>query len=188
MSNRANHGSGITLSSETITPAQLRQLAEAADGGRHEEQVVIRRPDGSIRLTSDVSSIKPDDTVLLRISGTDEGHKPPDNFSLVMRLDGAERELRGRYDSLFWSVSALRKFALPYYMSYDETAEKCQMLLSRFKNDPAMVAIAHSPSSDPTRIYGGGSHIVDDPFPGLEALVAADGALKSTGPIGRRLG
>lgn len=184
MSKHTDSGNAATTAVESITPAQLRQLAEAADGRRHEEQVVVRCADGSIMVTADMSRLTADDTVLLRISGTDEGVKEPNNFSLLMRLGGAEEELRARYDSLFWSVSALRKFALPYYMSYDETGEKCNMLLSRFKAEKRLVAIAHSPSSDPTRIYGG-EGLVDDPFPGLEELVVmTDGRIKSAGPVG----
>lgn len=187
MNDPASGSRAAAPSADTITPAQLRWIAEAADGMRHQEQVVVRCADGSIKVTADVNGVARDETVLLRIAGTEEGQKEADNFSLVMTAGGPAKELRKVYDSLFWSVSALRKFALPYYMSYDETGAKCQALLSRFKAERNLVAIGHSPTSDPYRIYSGEKLLDGDPFPGLDMLVSEGGRIESAGPVGRFL-
>lgn len=185
MSKPANGSRTVDATAGAITPAQLRWLAEAADGLRHQEQVVVRCANGSIKVTADVNDIPPGDTVLLRIAATTEGQKEPNNFSLIMKHGNSENELRTRYDSLFWSVSALRKFALPYYMSYDESGEQCRTLIQKFKNEAKLVAIGHQPNSDPYIIESGEKFLRDDPFPGLDALVEEGGVIKSAGPVAR---
>ena len=84
------------------------------------------------------------------------------SVTLAIRQGGETREVRldGReYDSVLWSLSAIDKFAVPYYARADG-AEFAAELRRRVMAGP-VCAIAHYPTSEP--------YEVDDPFEGYGA-------------------
>ena len=56
-------------------------------------------------------------------------------------------DLRGLADSIFWSLSAVQKFVLPYYASFKEPSE-LQKLVTDFSTRETVVAYIHLPNSE----------------------------------------
>ncbi len=137
----------------------LRRLAEAADGligpkwivasytlinGEHD---IVGRPyDSRAEAQSYVPNADYDVFGPYGLVTTRTPHPPIERFGIHIE-GGAVMEIRGEdFDAFFWSESALRKFALPYYANV-VSPEYAIRLREQFM-DPNVVMMAHDPMTE----------------------------------------
>jgi hypothetical protein len=101
--------------------AELRRVAEAADGLRDQElTLVIRRtsPTATPRLEIVPSSARSaDDVVVCPVETHNVMRERPRPFRVLLQVTERDRplEIQVAYDALFWSEPAIEKFFFPYY-------------------------------------------------------------------------
>jgi hypothetical protein len=143
----------------TLDAAILRQLAEAASGIRDKDlYFVVRRgasPGSDMAfeiLYADPGTV-PDATVIRCRTARITPDKPVSQLALTMDSGAVSENLAKIADAVFWSESALQKFAVPYYASVggDRALSRIADLITTFsKSDVA--AMVHLPKSDYTTV------------------------------------
>jgi hypothetical protein len=103
----------------TISAAKLRKLAEAADGQRDQDMVLVLRED-EYELVKAEEVRPPDRTNLSGLTVRTRTGRPAGSPTLsqvtIMGEDvDGERNVHADLDALFWSESAIEKFVVPYY-------------------------------------------------------------------------
>lgn len=135
-----------------FTAQELRLMAEAADGMRGEDLVLIskNRDDGS-GVVLDVIPEKDLDSALhkelLKCRTDLKVGNPPtiEHIKIKAKDNQKEESLLDRCDALFWTESAVEKFVIPYYvgvLGLHSTVE-----VWRAFDDPKVYALAHLPRS-----------------------------------------
>jgi len=174
------------------TSAQvLKRLAEVADGFRDEqprfvhvhadrpfqEPVLVEHP-GSPARSPKAGYVRfgpivtPQDKI---------PEKSGQVTSIVVTVDlGAgkiiKKTLEGQYDSLFWSMSAIDKFVIPYYVAAADH-EYAGSMRSIFADAPEVVMLGHPPDSSTEAIqvvYRVGDTLLEEGLTSFLRRFAAD--------------
>ena len=99
-----------------IEANELRRLAETADGLRNQDRVLVKRAD--VHMVVAASDVLGTDTRLIELRTNDEVAPQRPAFGIELTISGGPSTgLGSRNDSLFWSLSAVDKFMIPYYAS-----------------------------------------------------------------------
>ena len=132
---------------------QLRALAESAHGMsekrigvKHDGRSFLVEEQGVVGsdyvITAEGEGIQKNDFKVL-IPGTDLAKLA----AIIGKPVPPDGDLRWLADSIFWSLSAVQKFVLPYYASFKEP-KVLQDLVDRYSSNPAVVAYIHLPNSE----------------------------------------
>ncbi len=130
----------------SIDANALRKLAETADGLRNQDLVLVER-DG-VHMVVAVGSVQSADNQLiaLRTDGGDQGIERP-TFEIELQIEGGpDVALRENSDAIFWSLSAVDKFVLPYYARI-WSMTTVLALRAKLASDSAWLALRHPPGS-----------------------------------------
>lgn len=140
-----------------LSAKELRILAETADGWRDEGGHIVARNGRAGWLRRGETGGVP----LLEITPSGEVNNRKNFKILTEPVLRPEVDIRNTFDAIFWTGSALRKFAFPYYAGYEDSGKKVDEIIEMFGRkivsldgaaEGEVVAIAHSPSSDPTSL------------------------------------
>lgn len=123
---------------------ELRRLAEAADGQRKKDLAIVRNELGHLDLIPE-DQAKEDEIVLLVRTNSREKQRDPLNVEISRASFARSKNLGTEYDAIFWSASAIGKFAIPYYCSINDSPEAHEKLLAAFEKNADAVCIVHSP-------------------------------------------
>ncbi|MEO8335876.1 MAG: hypothetical protein ABI664_12940 [bacterium] len=130
----------------TIDANVLRLLAEAAEGLRNQDLVLVTRADVPILVAA--GDVLGTDTVLTAVRTDDavtRSQRPA--FELELQIDdGPNVPLSSDYDSSFWSLSAVDKFMIPYYARIWSPGTMLAFR-SKIATDSTWIAIGHPPGS-----------------------------------------
>jgi hypothetical protein len=184
-----------TMPKPTVTFEVLREIAETASGLRNEDLYFIIRGEPGESATYTWQTTPPadsDDTVVIHCNGVDD---PPTRVDYARIGTAGEAQVNllritvppvpphpgGTYaaDAVFWSVSAVEKFLVPYYASVygDEGPRMAQQVLQILDTAAAeegdAFAVAHLPSSEYVPEYA--PHLVVLNRSGRHRRVAVDG-------------
>ncbi len=142
-----------------LTWRQLRKLAEAAHGFqqsgarmiRRNSQVTIELPEeASPPAASQTGAQQPDEEIVLNVSSQPIAPKGK-ALQIVLngvRMEGTEYgDIAGIADAMFWSLAAVEKFLLPYYIGFEDIDIVKEKVRDRFKN-PNVLAMVHLPRSE----------------------------------------
>jgi len=133
----------------TIDASELRKLAETADGLRNQNLALIKR--GNEHLVVPEEELGSEDEMLISLRTDDpvtRGNRP--GFEVVLDVDdGPSVPLSSVADSLFWTLSAVDKFVIPYY-SRIWPIDKVRAFRAKLAEDYQWIAMYHPPLSDVT--------------------------------------
>ena len=150
-----------------VTFETLREIAETASGLRNENLYFVIRGDPAAYTWQTTPPEPSEDTVVIHCNGVDD---PPSQVSfarigtpgdtpvnlLCITVPPLAPHPGGTYaaDAVFWSVSAVEKFLVPYYASVygDQGPQMAQQVLQILDTAAAAegdaFAVAHLPSSE----------------------------------------
>jgi hypothetical protein len=141
-----------------VDAANLRALAEAADGQRGMPLVVIRDRTSKM-LTLARGNLATHPETLFTVTTFDTTLAKSHEFKLEITPEGGvPTDLTKPHDAIFWTSSSIRKFVVPYYAGHIN-GEVAENLLTRFDKTPDALALIHSPPSDPTLFLADTVHV-----------------------------
>lgn len=142
-----------------MTWRQLRKLAEAAHGFqqsgarmiRRGGQVTIESPEKVLPLAaSQTDAPQSNEEVVLTVSSQPIAAKAK-TLQIVLndvRIEGTTYgDIAGIADAMFWSLAAVEKFLLPYYIGFEDIDVVREKVRDRFKQ-PNVLAMVHLPRSE----------------------------------------
>jgi hypothetical protein len=133
----------------TIDASQLRKLAETADGLRNQNLALIKR--GNEHLVIPEEELVSEDEMLISLR-TDDPVTRSDRpgFEIVLHVEGGPSvPVSTVADSMFWTLSAVDKFVIPYY-SRIWPIQKVRAFRAKLAEDYQWLAMYHPPLSDVT--------------------------------------
>lgn len=142
-----------------MTWRQLRKLAEAAHGFqqsgarmiRRNSQVTIELPEERLPPTAPQASIEQSsEEIVLTVSSQPIAPKAKALKIILndVRIEGVEYgDIAGIADAMFWSLAAVEKFLLPYYVGFEDIDVVRDKVRDRFKS-PNVLAMVHLPRSE----------------------------------------
>jgi hypothetical protein len=153
---------GLAAGGKQVSAFLLRRLAEAVDGFRGEEVFCSARftPDQdfdfkvAVKKKDDPFGAVDDEVGIFGPFFTPEARGPDlkdtQIESITVKLkDGRVIKVDPqKTDSLFWTVSAVEKFLVPYYASVN-SAPFASLMLNSFDRE-GMVCMEHGPETEPT--------------------------------------
>lgn len=164
-----------------ISAKLARRLAAAADGYRdgrevwftaryvpengynfHISKPIVREDLGKVTLKDDEGLFGPFETPF---DPGDQKRTPIEKITLHLAGGGAVTFAAADYDSLFWSTSALDKFAVPFYVEFlgMEAGEQLQQDFQKAE----VFAVAHGPNTEYT------TRLADTPTDGAKHFLIA---------------
>jgi len=162
----SGHGSAARNRSRPLSAKLIRRLAAAADGHRDGREIYFMarfeaEDDGDFDVNGPYTH---DQLNTLRVpqgfgifgpyqteACIDDISRTPVKKITIELHNGHTFSFEGtRFDALFWSVSALEKFAIPHYTTI-RGVEKAQHILRQFV-DTDVFLLAHDPNTEETMI------------------------------------
>jgi len=152
-----------------ISSRLARRLAAAADGYQNGKMVwftALAEPDeeGNFQISEAiVSDTRPADPVdpKRRVYGPFLSERegparstPIVKITLHVQEGGQVRQVEfpaDKYDALFWSTSALDKFAVPHYVAFEGLPQATEMR-AEYVDHSAVFAIVHGPNTEYDRV------------------------------------
>ena len=134
----------------TVTDRQLRVAAEEA-AGQSGTLYLLRDDKGGLVLSE-----KPPTAGNAIFKVTRDKELPPREGKVKVSFQAPDmkdpKPVEGIYDALFWSGAAFEKFLLTYYGSLRLLSADRMARLNAAINDPKVLALAHTPKSEPVDI------------------------------------
>jgi hypothetical protein len=193
------------LQDTPVPASLLSRLAEAADGIRNGQDIwFVARPAPDALTRHDIQGFfetqKDAEDLLLRrntdgeasyrifgpFNTSDPDYHPNETVEkVVIHLkrrnapeDAGTREVvvpGDQYDALFWSMSSVDKFVIPYYVGVDDIPAAARVR-STFAN-PASIALIHLPGSSYTTDIPPLDQPQSPNHPGLQLLAESDASM-----------
>lgn len=133
-----------------LTARALAWIAEAADGTRDVNRVLVQNADGKLALVDEIDANgRP---IILEIRTPSRKKQVRKDWKLTIPKE---------WDALFLTESAVEKFLFPYYESQRLlNGSEMELLKGQYYNRPDVAGILHKPPSRPSLLLVDGS-IVD---------------------------
>ena len=136
------------MARRTLSANELRRLAEAVDGVRDQPAYIVWGEHGP-EVKTHVA--KGDDVMAeCRTNNVVSGRRRFTSITVdppFVDASGAPvTDIASRFDAMFWSESAVEKFALPYYLRYHTPAEVDE--IRTLFDQPSVYALMHLPLSN----------------------------------------